>query len=100
MTSCNMCGMELTPGHDCYRGPPEPMPGAPVVDEGTVTRETFRKKLASLINAQSMENGSDTPDYMLAEFLFDCLVAFDKTVRRRETWYGRGPQPVRGPDLS
>ena len=41
------------------------------------------------INHTSAENGSDTPDFILAEFLTDCLVAFDKTVVARENWYGR-----------
>jgi len=49
----------------------------------------FRDELSSLINRHSKENGSDTPDYILAEYLGDCLVAFDKTVAAREKWYGR-----------
>lgn len=67
----------------------------------------FRKSIESAINCSSMENGSDTPDFILAEYLTDCLVTFDKTVRAREEWYGRGstflsevdgPTPVRSSD--
>jgi len=47
----------------------------------------FRKDVEILINRQSMENGSDTPDFILSEYLADCLKAFDKAVRRRTDWY-------------
>jgi hypothetical protein len=50
---------------------------------------TFREDLASLINRHSLENGSDTPDSLLAEYLTDCLAVFDKAVTARERWYGR-----------
>ena len=51
--------------------------------------EDFRLELEILINKHSMENGSDTPDFLLAEYLTDCLNAFDKTMQKREKWYGR-----------
>jgi hypothetical protein len=35
-----------------------------------------------------VENGSDTPDFILARFLADCLEAFDSAVRTRDDWYG------------
>jgi hypothetical protein len=47
--------------------------------------------LQHVINCNSAENGSNTPDFMLAEFLTGCLAAFNKTVAARETWYGRDP---------
>ena len=50
---------------------------------------SFRKELESLINRHSKENGSNTPDFILAEYLEDCLNIFDKIVRDREEWYGR-----------
>lgn len=43
----------------------------------------FRKELESLINKFSKENGSDTPDFILAEFLDNCLAAFDLAVSAR-----------------
>jgi hypothetical protein len=52
-------------------------------------RATFMEELRALINRHSAENGSDTPDFLLAAYLYDCLVAFDRTVRDRERWYGR-----------
>ena len=48
----------------------------------------FVTALSSLLNRYSMENESNTPDYILARFLQDCLVAFNKTSRLRELWYG------------
>ena len=49
----------------------------------------FREELQSLLNVHSKENGSDTPDWILADYLSDCLASFDLAVRRREKWYGR-----------
>jgi hypothetical protein len=48
----------------------------------------FRKDIQDLINRHSVENGSDTPDFILARFLADCLEAFDSAVRTRDDWYG------------
>ncbi|HXI77941.1 MAG TPA: hypothetical protein VNH21_12435 [Steroidobacteraceae bacterium] len=49
----------------------------------------FRREVETVINRYSRENSSDTPDFILAEYLTDCLAAFDKGVRERERWYGR-----------
>ena len=51
--------------------------------------DNLRKNIESAINAASAENGSDTPDFILAEYLTDCLTAYDKAVVAREKWYGR-----------
>jgi hypothetical protein len=50
---------------------------------------TFMSELQSLINRYSMENGSHTPDYILAEYMCNCLLAFDQAVKSREHWHGR-----------
>lgn len=62
---------------------PEPL------DEVTLPVRTFREKLTSILNTESLENGSDTPDMILASYLEDCLLAFDRAVLARERWYGR-----------
>lgn len=54
-----------------------------------VMEDEFKKELESLINKHSMENGSDTPDFILASFLSSCLKAFDRAVVRRTKWYGK-----------
>lgn len=56
-----------------------------------VTRETeFNRELTSLLNRYSKENGSDTPDFILANYLIGCLRTFNYTQNAREKWYGRG----------
>lgn len=47
----------------------------------------FTDELCGLINRHSLESGSNTPDFILADFLFDCAEAFDRAVKTRETWY-------------
>lgn len=47
----------------------------------------FRRELEHLINRYSMENGSNTPDFMLAEYLIGCLKNFDLIVNKRTQWY-------------
>ena len=56
--------------------------------------DDLRKKIESAINSTSAENGSDTPDFILAEYLTDCLAAYDKAVTAREKWYERQPELV------
>jgi hypothetical protein len=51
----------------------------------------LRKQIETAINCASAENGSNTPDFILAEFLTDALSAFDKATAAREKWYGRDP---------
>lgn len=44
----------------------------------------FRSELKSLLNRHGRDNGSDTPDWVLADYLAACLDGFDMTVRRRD----------------
>jgi len=48
----------------------------------------FQKELTDLINRHSKENDSNTPDYILAEYINNCLLAFTRAVHQRESWYG------------
>jgi hypothetical protein len=56
---------------------------------------TFEQELTTLINKHSLENQSNTPDYILAQYLQSCLNAYT-----RDTWYGitkvdpQPPQPT------
>jgi hypothetical protein len=54
----------------------------------------FRKDIERTINRYSKENGSNTPDFILAQYLEDCLGAFGKAVMAREKAYGRVPKPA------
>lgn len=42
--------------------------------------EEFQKELEQLINRHSVENGSNTPDYVLAQYLVACLAAYEGAV--------------------
>lgn len=53
---------------------------------------SFEKELAGLINKHNMESDSDTPDFILAEYLRRCLEPFNKAVVRREVCLGREKQ--------
>jgi len=57
--------------------------------ESTDICKAFRPRLEKLLNTHCMENASDTPDFILAEYLSSCLDAFDAAVRRRDEWYDR-----------
>jgi hypothetical protein len=56
----------------------------------------FRKGLEQLINQHSLENTSNTPDFVLAKFLTTCLEAFDAATNQRDVWYGIKPRPGDG----
>jgi hypothetical protein len=60
-----------------------------------VVEGSFEKELKKLINVYSRENVSDTPDYILAEYMNSCLIAFNVAVKRREVHYGRKTESVR-----
>lgn len=53
----------------------------------TNEEEEFRSELATLLNKYSKENGSNTPDFVLADYLISCLEAYNQTVNDRDGWY-------------
>jgi hypothetical protein len=57
------------------------------IQQRDVKRVQLRKKIEEVINSVSAENGSDTPDWILAEFLTGCLEAFDKATNARTEYY-------------
>ena len=61
----------------------------------------FQDELESLINRHSQESGSDTPDFILASYLNDCLKSYNAAVQARDQWYGRPRTvPCTTPDCS
>lgn len=46
--------------------------------------EQFKKELCSLINKHSKENDSNTPDFVIAEYLVCCLESFNQAVKNRD----------------
>jgi hypothetical protein len=54
-----------------------------------IKEESLKKELREVLNKYSVENESNTPDFILAEYLRDCLKAFEKASNSRENWYGK-----------
>lgn len=54
---------------------------------------TFRKDIETVVNSHSKESGSNTPDWILANYLVSCLEVFDEAVRCRERWHDREDVP-------
>ena len=48
----------------------------------------FELDLAKLINSYSREEESNTPDFLLASYMRQCLDAFNNITRARDDWYG------------
>lgn len=55
---------------------------------------SFEEELRSLINRHGRENASNTPDWILSQYIAASLAAFDVAVQQRETWYGRDARPT------
>jgi hypothetical protein len=59
---------------------------------------SLQADIRKLLNRHSAEAGSDTPDFILAEYLTDALHLYERAVIARERWYGRGlPMAARKP---
>lgn len=54
---------------------------------------SLRQDIEAAINKNSAERGSNTPDFILADFLLASLAAFDTASLRREEWYGAKNSP-------
>ena len=54
----------------------------------------FREELQRLVNSHSLENISNTPDWIIAGYLAKCLKALDEAIQQRETFYGRDARPT------
>ena len=48
----------------------------------------LEKRLTALINDECRENDSNTPDFLLSEFMMNCLDAFELANNKREVWFG------------
>ena len=52
----------------------------------------FAIELLELINKYSLEDGSDTPDHILADYIIDSINAFNQATVSRNHWHG----PLKG----
>jgi hypothetical protein len=55
---------------------------------------SFREELTTLINEHSLEGGSNTPDFLLADYLKDTLNTFDKLMTRRDLCQGKSERKL------
>lgn len=51
-------------------------------------KEVFIEQLRTLINKYSIENESDTPDFILAKFLESVLNNYSEAVKARDKFFG------------
>lgn len=54
---------------------------------------SLENAICSTLNRACAENDSDTPDFILAQYLMGCLAAFNTAVQQRETFHGRDARP-------
>jgi hypothetical protein len=54
----------------------------------------FERDLRALLNTHSAENESNTPDYVLANYIMISLKAFNAAVNAREEYYGRNEKQL------
>jgi len=47
----------------------------------------FKKEIEFVINKYSVENLSNTPDFILANYVQDCLYCFETATLARDKWY-------------
>jgi hypothetical protein len=66
-------------------------------DETSPEFPNFEMLLTDLINKKSMENGSNTPDYILAAYVIKCMHLLDWIIGVREKWYGVHLSPLSNP---
>lgn len=59
----------------------------------------FEDEIAKVINGFSRENRSNTPDWILANFIERCLVAWEVATCDRDHWYRLAPGPGQDPVL-
>ncbi len=83
-------GTVIQPDTDKERAKRGLPPFAPEKPSG----ESLECRIKHAINCVSAENGSDTPDFILARYLTSALAAFDVAVVARDDWYGGKPRPA------
>jgi len=55
-----------------------------------MSNQGFRKDLEKLINTYTLENVSDTPDFILAQLMIKALEAFEHAANERDAWRNYG----------
>lgn len=58
------------------------------------SQDNFVAALARVLNHYSQENASNSPDWMLAQYLENCLSSLNQLIQQRENYYRRDPRPT------
>jgi hypothetical protein len=69
---------------DVYR---EVDTGSKIATETAKKRDEIERDLAVLINKYSLENDCNTPDFIIAQYLYNCLINLHSFQGCRSLWY-------------
>jgi len=69
-----------------------------LLDEIVTPEVSFSRELTSLLNKYSKENASNTPDFILANYITSCLHTFNIAIKAREKWYGENNEIINSND--
>lgn len=61
------------------------------------TRKEIVRDFAEVVNKHSLENLCNTPDFILGEYLFQCLMNYNDAVVSRNNWYAGSDGSVINP---
>lgn len=54
--------------------------------------EKFKEEVAGTINRLSLDAETNTPDFILANYLANCLKNFGGAVKKRGQWFNEDPK--------
>jgi hypothetical protein len=54
-----------------------------------IDMKLFKVEIETLINIHCIDTELNTPDYILAEYLVNCLENYRKVNDQRDTWHGK-----------
>lgn len=57
-------------------------------NESNMDDENLKRDLSKIMNAHGIDTECSTPDYILAEYLIDCLKSYKKMDDANRTWHG------------
>lgn len=56
--------------------------------ESNIDDEDLKRQLSKIMNIHGIDTECSTPDYILAEYLIDCLKSYKKLDDANRTWHG------------
>jgi DNA polymerase I-like protein with 3'-5' exonuclease and polymerase domains len=57
-------------------------------NESNIDDENLKRDLSKIMNIHGIDTECSTPDYILAEYLIDCLKSYKKLDNANRTWHG------------